>query len=151
MCVCVCRGDGGGGGGPGHIPKFTRSTHFRTLRKGEQPLVEVLLYVHRNRRFNYQGRGPRTSTSTFTQPLSSDVVNNLHHNNKCSGGGEIAPRVLRNGLFQPSERTQSQGQCPQKQLLRKQLSSKTIYPSSYARPASPRCPHIFWLMLQYGI
>ena len=87
MCVCV-GGGGGGGRGPGHIPKFTRSTHFLTLRKGEQPLVEVLLYVHRNRRFNYQGRGPRTSTSTFTQLLSSDVVNNLHHNNKCSGGGE---------------------------------------------------------------
>ena len=76
VCVCVCggRGDwrgGGGGGGPVHIPKFTRSTHFRTLRKGEQPLAEVLLYVHRNRRFNYQGRGPRTSTSTFTHLLSS--------------------------------------------------------------------------------
>ena len=30
-------------------------------------VVEVLLYVHRNRRFIRDGREPRTSTSTFTQ------------------------------------------------------------------------------------
>ena len=39
-------------------------------------LVEVLLYVHRNRRFIRDGirdGEPRTSTSTFTQLLSSDV------------------------------------------------------------------------------
>ena len=33
-------------------------------------MVEVLLYVHRNRRFIRAGE-PRTSTSTFTQLLSS--------------------------------------------------------------------------------
>ena len=32
-------------------------------------VVEVLLYVHRNRRF-IKGREPRTATSTFTQLLS---------------------------------------------------------------------------------
>ena len=35
-------------------------------------LVEVLLYVHRNRRLIRDGE-PRTATSTFTQLLSSDV------------------------------------------------------------------------------
>ena len=33
-------------------------------------VVEVLLYVHRNRRLIGDGE-PRTSTSTFTEPLSS--------------------------------------------------------------------------------
>ena len=34
-------------------------------------VAEVLLHVHRNRRFIRNGE-PRTSTSTFTQLLSSD-------------------------------------------------------------------------------
>ena len=33
-------------------------------------MVEVLLYIHRNRRFR-EGWEPRTATSTFTQLLSS--------------------------------------------------------------------------------
>ena len=36
-------------------------------------LVEVLFYVHKNRRFIRDGE-PRTSTSTFTQLLSSVVI-----------------------------------------------------------------------------
>ena len=36
-------------------------------------LVEVLLYVHRNRRF-IRNREPRTSVSTFTQLQSSESV-----------------------------------------------------------------------------
>ena len=42
----------------------------------------VLLYVHRNRRFITEGREPRTSTSTFTQLLSSE-----------GGGGRGGGRV----------------------------------------------------------
>ena len=34
-------------------------------------MVQVLLYVHRNRRI-IRDRGPRTSASTFTQLLSSE-------------------------------------------------------------------------------
>ena len=36
-------------------------------------LVEVLFYVHKNRRFIRDGE-PRTPTSTFTQLLSSVVI-----------------------------------------------------------------------------
>ena len=39
-------------------------------KKQHRWLVEVLLYVHRNRRF-IRDREPRTATSTFTQLLSS--------------------------------------------------------------------------------
>ena len=35
--------------------------------------LEVLLYVHRNRRFIRDGK-PRTATSTFTQLLSSAIT-----------------------------------------------------------------------------
>ena len=38
----------------------------------------MLLYVHRNRRLNYYGLEPRTATSTFTQLLSSDSVDDLN-------------------------------------------------------------------------
>ena len=38
---------------------------------GESKLVEVLLYVHRNRRLIRDGE-PRRATSTFTQLLSSE-------------------------------------------------------------------------------
>ena len=52
-----------------------QDTYERKKREAERSvstpwLVEVLLYVHRNRRFIRVGE-PRTSTSTFTQLLSS--------------------------------------------------------------------------------
>ena len=37
-------------------------------------MVEVLLYVHRNRRLIVRDREPGTATSTFTQLLSSVVT-----------------------------------------------------------------------------
>ena len=39
----------------------------------ETHLVDVLLYVHRNRRFIRDGK-PRTSTATFTQLLNSEYI-----------------------------------------------------------------------------
>ena len=49
--------------------------------KGKVNVVEVLLYVHRNRRFIRDGE-PRTSTLTFTQLLSSEAksMNKAPHN-----------------------------------------------------------------------
>ena len=57
-------------GGP--VVKFYLEPDWRT-GVSSTILVEVLLYVHRNRRIIRDGE-PRTSSSTFTQPLSS-----VHH------------------------------------------------------------------------
>ena len=48
-------------------------------------VVEVLVYVHRNRRFIMDGE-PRTSTSTFTQLLSS-VRSMFCYRGYCALGG----------------------------------------------------------------
>ena len=46
---------------------------FSGQRKLPHGVVEVLLYVHRNRRLIGDGE-PRTATSTFTQFLSSEEI-----------------------------------------------------------------------------
>ena len=68
VCVCVCerereRERGGG--------EREREVADITPARSDQ-YVDVLLYVHRNRRFVRDGE-PRTSTSTFTQLLSSVI------------------------------------------------------------------------------
>ena len=67
-------------------------------------LAEVFLYVHRNRRFIKDVREPRTSTSTFTQLLSSDrcvvfeVLLYVNRNRRLIGDGSPGrpPRLYSN-------------------------------------------------------
>ena len=47
-------------------------TDWHEMKALIHELVEVLLYVRRNRRFIRDGE-PRTATTTFTQLLSSDT------------------------------------------------------------------------------
>ena len=59
------------------IAQFSSTLTHPGLRPSLYNVVEVLLYVHRNRRLIRDGE-PRTATSTFTQLLSSAVPNNSY-------------------------------------------------------------------------
>ena len=72
-------GDRGWGEGSGTCEYLV--PELRPVKTEETSVVvEVLLYVHRNRRFIRDGE-PRTSTSTFTQLLSSENVSHRQNNN----------------------------------------------------------------------
>ena len=73
---------GGGGGGKGGAfkletasPGINQAIMFLDRAQIRSQMVEVLLYVHRNRSF-IRDREPRTSTSTFTQLLRSEPLIN---------------------------------------------------------------------------